>query len=386
MNSKALNKQKNILNYSDVALNIFEIFKYPEGKLNIVGSQSLETQRYAGDYDLYQTVNKKGTTALKYYVAQFQSIITKLLHTSNCYIADIKAGILQEYEIIPEDSYLSDNKIINFSEEKAQQAINRLKEDKIISTKEAKQISKNIKAINPNTFLLYKKEYRYHILRWTPQEVLLGYKQIVSNRTISLEEAFQQPAIVKIDTVVFDTNKYSDFSCIYTFYINNKPINKVPSNIQLSLRNDLLYYLFVGDYFKATKRLFSLAKLEDSTLASKLSELLNTDLGLLYSIISDCNTLLYIIENEKVPQENIKKTIESFRVRLGNVYTTSSNTPTVLKELFELEQLPSTPQALKELESTLTELVDKFNKALSSYTKEWLEDNKILPLEKKWYP
>ena len=91
--------------YPDDAVKVLKAMSFTEGKaLNIVGSQALRSQLYAGDYDGYEIVETEYPTdkeALDYLVSKFQSMIKELKSMKNVYIGDIKAGVIEEWRVIP---------------------------------------------------------------------------------------------------------------------------------------------------------------------------------------------------------------------------------------------------------------------------------------------
>jgi hypothetical protein len=48
------------------------------------------------------------------------------------------------------------------------------------------------------------------------------------------------------------------------------------------------------------KRIFSILKRSKGELADKLNTLFNSDLGRLYSLISDIGTILFLLDNEAI--------------------------------------------------------------------------------------
>jgi hypothetical protein len=108
------------------------------------------------------------------------------------------------------------------------------------------------------------------------------------------------------------------------------------------LKKNILYLAEDGQYFKMGKRIFSLLTGTRSKLLEPLSELFNGDLGRIYSIVSDIDTLLFLLENEAaLPLRKFKYEIGQFRARLGNVFETPRvNTERLLEELLRLETAP----------------------------------------------
>jgi hypothetical protein len=206
-----------------------------------------------------------------------------------------------------------------------------------------------------------------------------------------LAEAFQFPAIIKLDVVAYvQQSRFTDFSIIYILRNNGKPINNVNLSKEVeNIKQDILYYSSSKNYFKALKRLFSLVRIsEDLPLVEKLNVVLNSDLGRLYSITSDLGTLLYLLENEsRLPTEKIRYELDQFRNRLGNIYTIDSvGKDSVLGKLISASGFPGTAQGRKKLFDTLTFLIERFEDTLSRTTLDYLKEVGLYPFPSKYLP
>lgn len=307
--------------YDPRAIDIIDTISF--GNAVIVGSQSLRSQQYAGDYDLFETAPVEAASrksAVAVVVHALQGIVQDLLTKSNIWIADFKAGIVPEWEIIPETAYVSDGVLHGFDPKKAEEAFERVAP--YLTSEEYKEAKQALHSISVETFFAAKKLLRYHIVRWTPAEILAGSVVLRDFRTLTLAQAIQQPAIIKLDLVAY-LDTFTDFSILYVFKWKGKVLNgEPPHNIERALEQDILA-LRSTDSFKALKRLFSLARYQDDVeLLELLQPILNGDLGRLYSILSDANTLLWLLENKHfLPLDRIHEEIGAFRARLARIYT-----------------------------------------------------------------
>jgi predicted DNA-binding transcriptional regulator len=115
-------------------------------------------------------------------------------------------------------------------------------------------------------------------------------------------------------------------------------------------------------YFKVLKRMFSLAKFkDDKKQMEKLTEILNSDLGRLYHIVSDIRTLVFLLEEQsKLRMSDIKFEIDQFKGRMANIYALD---PFLKKEFVFLGYISS---ALKTTSSKqLLGILKSMDKALS---------------------
>jgi hypothetical protein len=94
-----------------------------------------------------------------------------------------------------------------------------------------------------------------------------------------------------VDAVANIADRYTEFSTIYDTYLNGTLVSARASNIVQSLSDDIMFYNKTNP-FKALKRFFALVKLrKDAKAAAVLVPIMNSDLGRLYQIIGDLQTL-----------------------------------------------------------------------------------------------
>jgi hypothetical protein len=263
-------------------LNAMTFTEHASG-LKIMGSSALRSQLYAGDYDGYEIV--KGFS-LEGLVKKFKEIIKHLQEMPQTYIGDIKCGEVPEWKVVPDTrkNFLRHSK----------QKIESLK-GSVITSEEAKEAEKAL-----SSYVVAKQEIKFHVVRWTPQEVLTGHKKLRDGRTYSLEEGFSSPSLTKLDVVSKVKGILTEFSVIYEFVVNGKVINPVPIKPLASLKESLEYYEITKNPYKALKRKFAIAKLKNNSKELKrLSEIINSDLGQIYKLYSDVKVVGDLMEDKK---------------------------------------------------------------------------------------
>ena len=314
--------------YPSDAINILDAMSMGNA-IHLVGSMSLRSQQYAGDYDGYEIIDTKGS--IKECVRDlrecFQSNIKKLRSMKDVFIGDVKVGVIEQWRVIPRTAIVRDDKIVGYNSVASKRRVADLLQQRIITENEAQQANALLKD-NPTLgeFLLAKNEIKFHILRWTVAEILADSKALRGGGSITLEEAFQTPGITKVDVIgLVQNNRFTDFSVIYEFRCNGKVLNPEPINIKVSLMESIIAYKTEGNYFKVIKRLFALSKLmNDKKRLEELNIILNSDLGRLYHIVSDMDTLLTLFEEHKPPLVLIRFEIDQFIQRLSTIYTLNS--------------------------------------------------------------
>ena len=342
--------------------------------LKLVGSMSLSNQLYASDFDLMENIPIKNN--LNKYVKKFQSIIKHFLNQSNAFIGDIKSGEMLEWKVLNDDIYIKNKKVYNYNQSELIQKVKNLYDNNIIDNNEYKESLKLLKPnININDYYLMKDFFKFHIIRWKPEDIINGYKILQNNEKIYLKDSFNS-GITKLDLIYYLNNRFIEFSIIYNFSSKDSI-----DEIKISLKYDILKYMIDGNYYKMAKRIFALT--EDIELQDILTNLFNSDLGRLYLLNSDIKTLIYLFENsDHLPYNRIKKEISNFRKRTTNIKIPLSLKNNVLNDIIDyLKNIEENPNI-----NDLLKINTYLDGLLSKNTKKYLKLYKILPLNNKFLP
>jgi hypothetical protein len=368
-----LRKKDYPLNYPSEITDILEAMSFSKGKsVDIVGSMSLKSQQYAGDYDMFETVQasfKTDSAAVAHFVKQFQDIVARVSALKNTFVGDIKAGEIPEWNVLADGV------------QGVEARLRALHDADILSQHELDEIEPLLKHKDE---MELRAALKFHVVRWTPADVAKGSCVLRDGRTFTLKEAFLSPAVIKLDVVALVQNsRYTDFSILYQLKNNGHVLNAFSTgNEAEDIKRDLAYYYAKGNYFKALKRMFSLAKrAKDTRLVLKLNELMNGDLGRLYSVVSDIGTLLFLLENERhLPLERIRYELDQFRARLGNVYTLSGPNK-VLKQVVEAKK-----NTKRELERMLVHAGEELEDILARAAKKAGVEAGLFPVPRRFRP
>ena len=316
-------------NYPDDVVKVLDTMTFTKGKaLKIMGTSGVRSQQYAGDYDGFEEVKlslKTDKQALDMLAHRFQEIIKDLRGMSNVFIGDIKGGVVPEWRIIPLSAYVEKTKVVGYNAVQSRSVVDKLVEDGVITKEVAEEVlRKLLPHLTPVQLIDLKNELKFHIVRWTPTEVLEGKKKLVNGRTFTLQEAFSSPGITKLDVIALvQNNRYTDFSIIYQFSNNGRILNPEPIDFQKAIKESILYYKTKHNPFKVLKREFSLARVEkDTKQLKRLQRLLDSDLGKLYLVMSDIGTLITLLRDHTgVPLEKVRYEIDQFKGRLATIYS-----------------------------------------------------------------
>lgn len=410
-------------NYSDSVLDILERSSIgPIGKVKILGSASIRSQQYSGDYDAQEEV---AASSVEEIASSLKKIIKNI--RNDCFITDFKIGEVPEWDVVvgemvggmyakPKHSkekqasiqaaatarakkeiaaQIAANKKplpstiaaaelhaavqglyhmrgrgmskLDFKLPESLAKLDTLKKAKVISEAEYKGAERLLRAVDsPLTFIEAQKGLRFHILRWTPTEILDGVKEY-RGLTISLEDAIKSGGLIKLDFIASINEMFSEFSMIYNISIGKNRITpkKTRAEIEQSLKDDMLYYEHRSP-FKALKRTFSLAKMNNNFKEiEKLVPILNSDLGRLYSIAGDLELIHSLLEFSDPPMTQIKENLNELAARMGSIYSLKSFLAAEHEILGRLNSMRK--MSLKRLKpavfSLFTELKDILNKS-----------------------
>lgn len=268
------------------------------GDMKIYGSSADPLVKYSADYDCMCVVNGSSKQEL---AEKLQSVVQKCLKLGGIFL-DSKIGEDDSLKVLPYD----------YKYYNAQKSIDILNDIKNISSDTKKELeSLLLPKLTLLQFIMLEDVFKYHIYRWTSADVIKG-----SKNSLKLSDALGD-GLVKLDWAIWtDGFHYSEVSVIYDLFLNGKPLNRPVVPIKRALAQDVIYQIAKGNYWKASKRLYSLAKqLDDKELIEKLLVLLNSDLGNVATVLADCNTLIEMNRNNK----SVEFEIDQFRSRMAKV-------------------------------------------------------------------
>jgi hypothetical protein len=316
---------------------------FNEGRdVKIMGSMSLRSQLYAADYDCFETVEtfeSSDKKVLKSLAQKFQKIVKDVLKIPNCFITDIKAGSVEEWRVLPDNIKIKNGKLINYNAQKFKAQVLKLEKEGVIEKDEADSyLEKLTENMTPEQWVIVKKDIRPNIVRWKPADVEKGYKILKNDRKFTLEEAFSSPVIAKLDTIAWvQGSRFAEFSIIYKFLNKGKQLNPYIMNIEQELKESILYYSLSNRWFKVAKRMFSYSRFHDDEKALReLTPFLNSDIGRLYIILSDIQTILELLDRDiELPKTKVVFELDQLRGRFANIYAI----PNFLKIEFQVVKL-----------------------------------------------
>jgi hypothetical protein len=376
--------------YSDEVLTVIRAMSFTDGKaVKLVGSYTLRNQIYAGDVDALEFVKIKSIAEC---VKRFQEVVKRVVKIPYTYISDIKCGSVEEWKVVPDSIDIKEGKVVGYDSKAILDKVKHLYDTKIIDAEQYKLARHLVQpSVNAVEFLALKKELRYNILRWNLGEVVRGFKILQDGRRYTLADGVQSPTITKLDVVSWIAgNHFTDFEMIYEFIKNGKVINKGLRDLDLAIKESVLLMRKEGNYFKMAKRMYALARFNKYKHdLAPLNNLFIGDLGRLYGIYGDANSLKYLIENAThLPKDKIAEEIDTFITRLSNVVIPTyliRETPimAIIKQLQNPDLYTHDNETMLKLLDALREYIFVI---LSNYSLRYLKENRLFPLASKYLP
>jgi hypothetical protein len=342
--------------------------------VELVGSQALRSQIYAGDYD----ANDFASGSLDHLASLFSEMVRRL-SKMDVFVGDIKAGVVPEWDVMG-SSLVHNGAVANYNAETSRSKVRQLRKASIITPTEEKEYLAVLKDTpSPVDLVIAKNTIKPHIVRWTMKEAIEGKKTLQNGSVYTLQDAFASRGSVKVDVVGWiQNNRYTDFAMIY-FLTSPSGSNgkKLYSPVQFEdeIKESILYYTSTKNYFKVLKREFSLAKFKGETKKmEELSEVLNHDLGRIYHVLGDIKTLIALFtETQTKPRSlaDVRLELDQFKARMSNI----ALEPFLKEEHTLLGYINSSLKttSVKQLVGLLTKMEDILTTLLSSLAQKYVK-------------
>ena len=333
------------------------------GKPEVLGSAADRTIIYSADLDAHDKISWSADLPQR-----FRTMVASLNVMRDVRITDIKAGIVPEWNIL-ETAHLTKGVVLNYSYSGSVERVESLYNRGIITKEEYEEVKPLLKPnISPMDFLIAQKALRFGIVRWTPKEVKAGFVKLRDGTTLSLSDAMQQKTLLKVDVVYWVENRFVECEMLYQIKFKGKLlVAETPSDIKQGIKENLLYYASQGNWMKVAKRMYSLSRLDSATTIQDVlrQKIFNSDLGRLYSVLSDAKSLEDLKEGKKMAgdEERIHQEEDGFRGRLA---------------------LVTLPPLIKPVDPFTKNFIEKIEGVLQPRVKAQLKELHLLPLPKKW--
>jgi hypothetical protein len=360
--------------------------------LIIAGSSGLKNMMYPNDIDLHQIVDvsyKTKKIAVKELVNYFQKMITRLKEQPNVFITDIKFGSIPDYDILDRDVRLRNNKVVNYNYNECVTKLTMLHDRNTITNDEFKDAKKVLTKNSPTLkqYFVMKDAIKFSTVRLTVNDVINGHINF-RNTTYKLSDLLLS-GLVKVDVVAYINGKYTEFSNIYEFKNSNKMISPIMTNLDDSLKEDIMYNYVTKNYYKMAKRIFVMNVFEEKeSITTKLMILFNSQLGIIYNVLSDIKVLILLLSRTgRLSYKKLSYEINMFKVRLSRVYSVNSflsEQDSITEIIDKLSKVPHSADRREIFFHELSSLLKKLETILNENTKKELKQMHLLPLPKKY--
>jgi hypothetical protein len=312
---------KNEKKYLDNEIeDVLSLISFNRQNLSILGSYGLRSSLYPSDIDAEEVVNYDKST-----IKKIQQIIKNVNNRNDLFITDIKLGSVDDYEVVKDNAYVYKGMVYNYNASDSREKLKELYKKNVITKEEFNKWSKLI--INNPTqeqLIEIQKEIRPNLMRWNTAEILKNKKHF-RGIDFNILDALQTGGLFKIDYVfIKPTCEFIDINVIYDVRMKGLRQSKSPLlNIKRELQREISRLIIQGKYFKALKRKFSLAKINNNKKQIiKLYKILNSPIGILHQISGNCEILILLLEqnNKRVPLDKLRCFVNEFIDRLNNVF------------------------------------------------------------------
>lgn len=269
-------------------MNIIHRFSI-QSKIKIAGSNKYRGILYSSDVDIESKLSGRAGALQEH----FKKVFKNKALMSKVYFMDFKCG-WDERLIYDEDqtnltTYLNNPLIPKSNKKEILKATGQAREDLIRDL---------------------------FILRWTPQDIIKGKIKLIDDTYKSFVDCLNDDTRIKLDLVIPMDSGLVEMSEVYTY----KQTPPTKQELIHDLEEDIKYYKSF-DTLKATKRLFSLLKLENKnkSLQKKLVQLFNSEVGFINKIKNDLTLLMEVDNKHGIDFKDIQYASQIYKERLGRV-------------------------------------------------------------------
>ena len=311
---------KNKKKYLDNEIeDVLSLISFNIQNLSILGSYGLRSSLYPSDIDAEEVVSYDKST-----IKKIQQIIKNVNNRNDLFITDIKLGSVDDYEVVKDNAYVYKGQVYNYDADDSREKLRVLYKKNVITKEEFNKWNKLlIKKPTQEQLIEIQKEIRPNLMRWTTDEILKNKKHF-RGIDYTILDALQTGGLFKIDYVfIKPTCEFIDLNVIYDVRIKGLRQSKSPLlNVKRELQREIDNLIIQGKYFKALKRKFSLAKINNNKKQIiKLYKILNSPIGILHQISGNCEILILLLEqNKRVPLDKLRCFVNEFIDRLNNVF------------------------------------------------------------------
>ena len=254
-------------------------------KYKILGSNSLKGMLYGADIDIFSDIGE--TTKEEAIHKHFVNLFKSNDYTDKRFLfMDFKCGL---------DTRLVFNDGDN---------VNKYLKNDLIPASYKKRI---LKATGDDRLKLIRDLF---VLRWTPNEVIRGYKMLIDGSKKHFTDALLDDTIIKLDVCVIVGVSLIDLTEVYQY----RQSSASKKDIEADLSNEINKY-HMKNTMKSLKRLYSYLRLKNTKkkLQQELIDLFNSPLGFTNKLVNDIVYCVEVCEKHSLDWKLILDIIQQFK-------------------------------------------------------------------------
>lgn len=300
----------------------------------VVGSGGEKSIIYAADVDVMDEM-----VLTHKMVKSIQSHVLELERMPFVRVTDIKCGVVPEWQLLTTPR-LQQGKVVGYVRQNEVNHLKELRRKDIISQNEYVRGLKLLKQVmTPIDFLHARKELRFGVVRWKPEQFKDGYRFLRDGRRYTLLEGCESSPL-KVDCVAFLPKQVAEFSSIVLWKKENGHYWSILPNYDQAIREDILLYADDDNWFKVAKRMYLLSRLRGNEKdVEEFRDLFNSPLGLLYRVLSDLELLKEVKtfgELSELERESVRGELDELRMSYAKLPT-----PRVIPKVSDVPHLRS---------------------------------------------
>jgi len=349
----------------------------------VFGSFVYRAQTFPGDVDIHEVVNMccSPKNTAKRMSLIMQQVVRRIKKTRGYYFSEVKSGNDKRFMLdINEPDYLD--------------RVNDLKKQKLISSDEYKALKLAVTTDDEDQIEIIKEMIRnLHVLRWTENEILQGFKIMRGDKKITLARSMNMKGHIKIDMIAFINGRYIEITNFFIigYYDKNSDVVHLINTDDFNYEKAIMAQIeklssnVFFNPFKLSKRIWGLARhFQNKKLLDILTPFMQSSTARINQIVSDIDTLLLLLKKTKSPPiATITKQIDGFKSRLSYIYDIDIDLETINKMINGL----TIKLGLKKQQLIVG--LEMIKKLLSDIVKvnatNFLKKNRLLPFNRKLF-
>lgn len=349
-----------------------------------IGTMSYAYTIYPSDIDVFETVDRGNTAdnVIAFFEKSIQNLVSKISKIPNYWIIEVKCGIDERYrfDVNDKDAEVRTAFLLNKG---------------LLTEEEADVVLHSDEEIAND---LLRKKYT---LRWSPEEILHGEKQLPGGDRITLNQALHSKSQINIEIIGLINDRFMDLSNFYVLMYKDRQgiehaINlpeETVTNFSRFFVNNLkknmtkLFYSKVGqDYYKVIKRFWSFGKfVHDESLIDRILPFVNSIVALAGQKRSELKTLINLVKHTKlqgVPTNVFYNQLSNIKLSIAGIVGLGAATISHINAA--IDQIVSGQLGYEDILDLLEDIRSNIDAYVSKNTYAYLKKVGLAPLPKEY--